>query len=142
MQLIDELARWQLIPLTFAQSAVAATQTATALYPQEVDTPLVLDNIGYTIPFEGYVVGVSLNLSAASTDGTLTVAPTIDTVATTDPSLAVTTAVVGKDFCARHTNYFAANSVIGADLTTTGTWTAETMDLLVQVWVLVKIDSI
>ena len=142
MQLIDELARWQLYPLTFGQSAVAASQTAAALYAQEVHGAVVLDNIGYTVPFEGYVVGISLNTTAASTDGTLTVVPTIDTTATTDPSLAITTAVVGADFCPRTTNYFAANSVIGADLTTTATWTAETMDLLVQVWVLVKIDSI
>ena len=142
MQLVDELARWQLVPLVFGQSAVAANQTAQALYAQEVDGPLPLDNLGYTIPFEGYVVGVSLNLSAASTGGTLTVAPTIDTTATSDPSLAVTTAVVGKDFCERYTNYFDANSVIGADLTTTADWTAETMDLLVQVWIVVKIAGI
>ena len=142
MQITDELARWQLIPLVFSQTAVAASQTATALYAQEVDTPLVLDNLGYTIPFEGYVVGISLNLTAASTGGTLTVVPTIDTTATTDPSLAVTTAVVGADMCPRITNYFDANSVIGADLTTNAGWTAETLDLLVQVWILVKIASI
>jgi len=49
---------------------------------------VTIDNVGYTMPAEGYVVGISLNLSAASTNGTLTVVPTIDTTVTTDPSCA------------------------------------------------------
>lgn len=142
MHITDGLSGWQLVPLVFTQSAVAASQTAAALYPQEVHGAVVIDNVGYTMPFAGYVVGISLNLSAASTDGTLTVVPTIDTTVTTDPSCAVTTAVVGSDFCKRSTNYFAKHAVIGAKITTTGTWTAETMDLVVQVWVAVKIAGI
>ena len=142
MHITNELSRWQLVPLTFAQAELAASQTAAAMQPLEVHGGVALDNLGYTMPYEGYVVGVSLNLSAASTNGTLTVVPTIDTVVTTDPSLAVTTAVVGKDMCQRATNHFAANAVIGAKITTTAGWTAETMDLLVQVWVLLKITGI
>lgn len=142
MHITNELSRWQLVPLVFGQSAVAASQSAAALYAQEVHGAVVLDNLGYTMPYEGYVVGVSLNLTAPATGGTLTVAPTIDTVVTTDPSLSVTTAVVGKDMCQRATNHFAANAVIGAKLTTSADWTAETMDLLVQVWVLLKISGI
>ena len=139
MNIVNELSRWQLVSLVFAQDAVAASQTAQALYPQQVHGAVALDNLGYTMPWAGYIVGVSLNLSAAATDGTLTVVPTVDTVALTDPSAAVTTAVVGSDRCPRATNYFAKHAVIGAKLTTTATWTAETMDLLVQVWVLVRI---
>ncbi len=139
MNIVNELSRWQLVPLTFSQSAVAASQTAAALAPQEVHGAVANDCVGYTMPWEGYVVGISLNLSAASTAGTLTVVPTVDTVALTDPSAAVTTAVVGSDRCPRATNYFAKHAVIGAKLTTTAGWTAETMDLVVQVWVLVRI---
>lgn len=141
MHITNELGRWQLVELSFSQDAVAASQSAAALNPQAAHG-VVLDNVGITMPAEGYVVGISLNLSAAATGGTLTVVPTIDTTVTTDPSLAVTTAVVGSDFCKRATNYFAKHAVIGAKITTTADWTAETMDLYVSVWVVLKVPAI
>ena len=141
MQVANIIPRWNLVELAFVQDAVAATQTAAALNPQGAHG-VVLDNVGITMPQEGYVVGISLNLSAASTNGTLTVVPTIDTTVVTDPTLSVTTAVVGSDFAKRHTTHFAKHAVIGAALTTTGAWTAETMDLYVSVWVVLKVPMI
>jgi len=141
MLISNVLPKWNLVELSFVQDAVAATQTAAALNPQGAHG-VVLDNVGITMPEEGYIVGISLNLSAASTNGTLTVVPTIDTTVVTQPSLAVTTAVVGSKFVPRATNHFAKHAVIGAKLTTTGTWTAETMDLYVSVWVALKIPKI
>jgi len=141
MQVANIIPRWSLVELSFAQDAVAASQTAVALNPQAAHG-VVLDNVGITMPSEGYIVGISLNLSAASTNGTLTVVPTIATTVVTDPTLSVTTAVVGSDFAKRHTTHFAKHAVIGAKLTTSAAWTAETMDLYVSVWVLLKVPAI
>jgi len=142
MQVINGLSRWQLVHFDFGQDEVAASQTAVALNPNEAAGVAGLENVGYTMPWPGEVIGISLNLSAAGSAGTLTVVPTIDTTVTTDPSLAVTTAVVGTDYCKRQTNTFAKNAVIGCKLTTSAAWNGNGVDLIASVWVLLKIDSI
>ncbi len=86
MQIDNVLAKYQLIALTFGQDEVAANQTDVALFVNETAGPLALENVGYTMPFGGEIVGVSVNLSAAATGGTLTVKPTINTSACADPS--------------------------------------------------------
>jgi hypothetical protein len=142
MQIINSLGKHQLVPLVFAQTAVAASQTAAALYTSEVATPLVALNVGYTMPFAGEIIGITLNLDAAATAGTLTVVPTIATTACTDPSAAVTTAVVESDTCKRGTNPFAAEAVIGAKITTSAGWNGTSSDVQVTVWVLLTISGI
>jgi hypothetical protein len=141
MQISNVLSKHQLVGLNFSQASCAASQSAVALYTQEVDAT-VLDNVGYTMPFAGEVIGVTINTSAAATAGTLTIVPTIDTTACTDPSAAITTAVVESDTCKRGTNPFAAEAVIGAKITTDGTWNGTTVDLQVTVWVLLAISGI
>ncbi len=141
MQIVNTLGKYQLVPLVFAQDAVADAQTAVALYCQQVHGAVALDNIGYVMPFAGEVIGVTLGLTAAGSAGTLTVVPSIDTTACTDPSAAVTTAVAESDTCRRGTNPFAAEAVIGAQLTT-ASWNGTTSDLVVIVWVLLKISGI
>ena len=140
-QITNEMGRWQLVPFTFAQAEVAANQAAAALLPIEVHGAVVLDNLGYTMPFAGYVVGISLNLSAAASAGELTVAPTRDATVTANPEVTVSTAMVGADMCKRTRNYFEANAVIGAKVTTDGSWDGTASDLLVQVWVLLHITG-
>jgi hypothetical protein len=142
MQIINSLGKHQLVPLVFAQDAVAASQSAVALYCQQVHGAVALDNIGYTMPWAGEVIGVTINTTAAASAGTLTVVPTIDTTACSDPSGAITTEVAQSDSCKRGTNPFAAEAVIGAKITTTAGWTAETMDMVVIVWVLLTISGI
>jgi hypothetical protein len=141
MQVINSLGKYQLVPLVFAQDAVADSQTAVALFCQQVHGAVALDNVGYTMPFEGEVLGISSNLNSAGTTGTLTVVPTIGAVACTDPSAAITTLLVASDTCPRGTNPFAKNAVIGANLTT-ASWNGTTADLVVIVWVLLKIAGI
>lgn len=141
MQINNVLSKHQLVGLNFSQASVAASQTAVALYTQEVDAT-VLDTIGYTMPFTGEVIGVTINTSAAGSAGSLTVVPTIDTTACSDPSAAITTAVVESDTCKRGTNPFAAEAVIGAKITTTAGWNGTTVDLQVTIWVLLNISGI
>jgi hypothetical protein len=141
MQINNALGKYQLIGLNFSQASLAAAQSAVALYNQEVDAT-VLDVIGYTMPFAGEVIGVSANLSAAGTAGSVTIVPTIATTVTTDPSASITTLVVANDTCKRGTNPFAAGAVIGAKVTTSADWNGTTADLQVIVWVLLNISGI
>jgi hypothetical protein len=141
MQINNTLSKHQLVGLNFSQASCAANQAAVALYTQEVDAT-VLDNVGYTMPWAGEIIGVTVNVSAAGSAGSLTVVPTIDTTACTDPSAAVTTAVKESDTCKRGTNPFAAEAVIGAKITTSADWNGTTSDLQVTVWVLLNISGI
>ncbi len=141
MQITNDLSRYQLVPLLFAQDAVAASQTAAALYTTDANNSTSL-NVYYTMPFAGEIIGVSANLDTAGTAGTLTVNPNIAGVAVTDPALAITTLAYGSDTCPRGTNTFAANAQIGCKITTSAAWNGTSADLQVIVWVLLKIESI
>ena len=68
----------QLVPLIFAQDAVAASQTNVQLVvPGETTTPLVE---GYEMPWAGEVVGISYTLNAAGSAGVFTIGATINNV--------------------------------------------------------------
>ena len=142
MQINNALSKHQLVPLVFAQDAVAASQSAVALYCQQVHGAVALDNVGYVMPFAGEIIGVSVGLTAAGSAGTLTVVPSIDTTACTDPSAAITTETEKSDSCKRGSNPFAAEAVIGAKITTSADWNGTTSDLQVTVWVLLNISGI
>lgn len=142
MQITNELGRWQLVPLVFMQDEVAASQTAAAMAPAEVNGPQAIENVGYTVPFAGEVVGVSINVSAAAAAGALSVAPTIATTAVTSPAVSVTTGTAASDTCTRGTNPFSANAVIGAKITTSVAWDGTGSDVVVIVWILQRIEGI
>ncbi len=142
MQIENVIAKYQLVSLVFSQAAVAATQTDAALYPQEVHGAVVNDCVGYTMPFAGHVIGVSAELSAAGSAGTLAIKPTIGGTVVTDPVTTLTTETEKSDTARRETNPFAKNAVIGCKITTSGDWNGTTADLLVCVWVLVTIAGI
>jgi hypothetical protein len=142
MQINNTLSKHQLVPLYFHQDAIANAQTAVALYTVQVHGAVANTTIGYVMPFKGEVIGVSVGLDLAGSAGTVTVVPTIDTVACTDPSAAMTTtAVAASDTCKRGTNAFAKDALIGANLTTAG-WDGITADLSAVVWVLLNISGI
>ncbi len=142
MQIVNSLGRYQLVPLTFQQDAVAASQTAAALYVTEVHGPVVLENVGYTMPFPGEIVAISSNLSTAATVGSLVIVPTVNTTAKTAPAVTMTTLTYGSDSAKRSTLPFAKNAVIGAKITTSADWNGTGADLVVTVWVLLKISGI
>lgn len=141
MQIINSLAKWQLVPLMFTQEQVAATQTAAAVYAVEV-AGAVLSNVYYTMPFAGEIIGISLNLDAAGTAGTLTVVPTLSGTVCTDPTASVTTLAYASDKCPRGTNVFARNAQVGVKITTTADWNGTSSDILAIVWVLLAVTGI
>jgi len=141
MQIDRVLSKYQLVPLRFAQVDVADSQTAAPLAVAEAGAA-GLANTGYTMPFPGWVIGISCDLDAAATAGSLAIVPTIDTVACTDPALTVTTGTGGSDTCGRITNPFDRGSVIGAAITTSGDWNGTTSDLMVMVWVALGVEGI
>jgi hypothetical protein len=141
MQINNTLSRWQLVPLTFIQDGFAASQTNVQLPVVEANGPVTIAVDSYCMPFAGEIVGISYSLEAAATTGTATIGPTIAGTECTDPTLTCGTAVSNYDRCRRGTNTFAAGALIGAEVTTGGTWDG-TGDLVVTVWVLLRIDAI
>lgn len=136
--------RIQLVPLTFYQDNVAASQSNVQLLVAEVASAAANAVDGYAMPWAGTIVGISATLSAAATAGTLTVGPTVAGTEAADPTLSITTAVSATDTALRGATgaTFTAGQVIGAEITTDGSWDATTSDLVVQVWVLLDVTGV
>lgn len=138
------IAKGQLVSLVFGQADVAASQTDVQLSVAAVDNAsddqLAVD--GYVMPFEGEIVAVTARLSAAATAGQLTVGATVGGTEKTDPTLTITTAQAASDTATRGTSTFAAGDVVGAEITTNGSWDGTTADLCVVVWVLLHLEGI
>ena len=141
MQIVREASAYQLVQLTFAQAAVAASQTAVALLVNETAAGAALANVGYTMPTLGEIVMISANLSAAGSAGTLTIQPTVNTTAKTDPALSITTQTAKSDSCPRNTSTFTKDAVIGCKITTDGSWNGTSADLVVNIWVIVDMGK-
>ena len=136
-QIIRKTSKGQLVPLQFMQDAVAASQTNAQLEHENAQAA-----VGYEMPWAGEIVAVSFLLSAAGSAGVLTIGATVEGV-----EIAGTTITAGTDasnslLVPRGLAKFVAGDEIGAELTTDGSWTAETMDLLAQVWVLLQLEGI
>lgn len=142
MQIDRTIAKGQLVPLVFMQDALAASQTDVQLLIAEVASAASNAIDGYVMPFAGEIIGITARLSAAATTGTLTVGPTVNGTEKTDPTLSITTAVSASDTAPRGTSAFVAGDLIGAEITTGGTWDGTTADLGVVVWVLLYLDGI
>ena len=143
MQINNVLSKHQLVPLMFMQDAVADAQAAVALYTEQVHGAVALTTIGYVMPFAGEIVGVSIGLDLAGTQGTVTVVPSIDATACTEPAAVISTSAVEASATSkRGTNLFAKDALIGAKITTAGTWDGVTADLTATVWVLLNIAGI
>lgn len=138
------IAKGQLVPLAFHQADVAATQTDVQLSTVAVDNAAddQLGTDGYVMPFDGEVIAVSARLSAAATAGTLTVGATVGGTEKTDPTLSITTAQSAYDTAGRGVSVFSAGDLIGAEITTSGTWDGLTADLTVVVWVLLHLEGV
>lgn len=136
--------RGQLVALTFGQADLAASQTDVQLSTTAVDNAAddQLQADGYAMPFDGEIVAITAYLTAAGSAGSLTVGPTVGGTEKTDPTLAITTATVARDSAPRGTAPFVAGDVIGAEITTSGTWNGTTADLQVVVWVILYIEGI
>lgn len=132
----------KLVALNFFQDAVAASQTDVQLNLCEVASGATLTVDGITMPWAGTIVGISYLTSAGASAGTLTIGATINGTEQTDPTLTVTTGTNAYDTASRGAAPFVAGDRIGAEITTSGSWTAETMDLVVTVWCLVELTGV
>ena len=132
--------RGQLVPLIFAQDAVAASQTNVKLVvPGETTTPLVE---GYEMPFPGEVVALSYTLNAAGTAGVFTIGATLNGTEDTDTTVTVGTNAASYTVIPRGKMVFNASDSIGAEITTDGSWDGTTSDVSVVLWVLLYLDGI
>jgi hypothetical protein len=134
--------RGQVVALTFMQDNVAASQSNVQLPIAQVASAAenVID--GYAMPWAGTIIGISAVVSTAATAGSLTVGPTVNGTEAADPTLSITTAASATDTATRGTATFVAGDVIGAEITSSGTWDATSSDLGVTVWVLVDVTGV
>jgi hypothetical protein len=141
-QLEGITSRGQLVPLVFAQDAVAASQTNVQLNAQEVASGAALAVESYTMPFAGQVVGVSFTLSAAAAAGVATVGATVAGTEDADTTLTIGTSAGTYKRVPRGSARFVAGASIGCELSTDGDWDATTSDLVVVIWVLLEMEGI
>ncbi len=142
MQIERITARGQLVPFTFMQDAVAASQTDVQLPIAEVNAGAANQIVGYISPFAGEIVAISWNLTAAGTTGTFTIGPTVGGTEKTSLTQTVGTAASGRGVVGRGSIPFNAGDEIGAEITTGGTWDGTSADLCVVVWALVYIEGV
>ena len=128
--------RGQIVPLLFAQDAVAASQTDVQLKILEVDSAAALNIEGISMPWAGSIVGLSANLSAAATAGQLTVGVTLDGTEAAATTQTITTAAEATAVFSQNAVRFAAGAKVGVEITTNAGWDATTADLAVIVYIL------
>jgi hypothetical protein len=125
------IAKGQLVPIVVSQTATAS-QTNVEILP------------GTAMPFAGEIVAVTYKLTNNKTAGTLAVGPTVDgtEVSALTVSAANSTSS-GQKVVKRRTSPFAAGAVIGAEVTTDGSFAAGTTPTLtVTVWVILSIEGV
>lgn len=134
--------RGQVVALTFMQDNVAASQSNVQIPIAQVAS--AAENVvdGYAMPWAGTIVGISAVVSTAGSAGTLTVGATVDGTEAADPTLSITTEASKSDTATRGTASFAAGAVIGAEITTDGSWNGTSSDLGVTVFVLVDVTGV
>lgn len=137
------ISRGQLVTYCFEQDAVAASQSAVAIPINENGaTTGTTASIGFVVPWPGMILGVGVTLSAAGSAGALSVAPTVDTTADTDGTVSITTEAAKSTKVARGLIPFAAGAVLGAKLTTDGSWNGTTSDLSVVLYVILDLEGV
>jgi hypothetical protein len=135
-------ARGQIVPFTFVQDAVAASQTDAFLKIMEVDSAAFLNVIELTMPWAGSIVGMSVNLSGAASAGQLQVSATIDGTIATATTQTITTAAATSAVFQQKAVPFVAGAKIGVPITTNAAWNATGQDLAVVLYVLLDCQGV
>lgn len=122
----------------FGQAQVAASQSAVALpihASRATNGASLVTN--HVMPYDGSIIGIDVEVSAASSAGTGSVSATLDGTAVTATQTAITavTEALAK-FDGQNTGRFVAGANLGIKITTDGTWNATTSDIHVRVRVL------
>lgn len=142
MQIEDIAAKGQLVQIVYVQHDVANNQTDVALNVQETANGQHLQVTGVTMPFDGHIVGISVDLSAAATAGTLIVTPTIDGYKVTATAQTVTVQDSKHAKFGRYDHAINSGQKLGVKITTNAGWDGHTHDLLVVLYVLVQMTGI
>ena len=141
--IINNTAKGQLITLRFMQDAIAASQTDAQLPVIETGattgTTAVTD---LSMPFDGDVVAMSWDLSAAGTAGVFTIGVTVDGTENTTTTQTVGTGTSGYPKFARGACSFVSGQELGVEITTDGSWDGTTADLVVTLYVLVDLTGV
>lgn len=137
------ISKGQLIPLIFAQDAIADAQSAVAMNIMETTaTTSTLPVTEYVMPWDFEIVGISVVSSEARTAGTATVDATIDgTVTGVQAALDGTNTTRDTGTNPRGSDVGTAGQRVGCKLTT-ASWTPVTADIAVVVYVLVHLEGI
>jgi hypothetical protein len=136
MQITREFSKYQIIPVTFGQANVAASQTDVQLKDATNGVE------GVTMAFPGIIVGLTVDLSAASTGGQLTVGVTINGTEVAATTQTITTATAVRAIFDRDAVQFAAGDKLGVEITTNAGWTPETAELAVNVLAALAVSGI
>jgi hypothetical protein len=136
MQITRELAKGQVVALSFQQANVAATQTNVQLK----DATGQVD--GLTMPFDGEILAICADLSAAASAGELSVGATINGTEQAVSTLLFATQVARSAKVARAGARFVAGDKLGVEVTTSGTWNGTTADLAVVVYVQLNLEGV
>jgi hypothetical protein len=136
MQITREFSKYQIIPVTFGQANVAASQTDVQLKDATNGVE------GVTMAFPGIIVGLTIDLSAASTGGQLTVGVTINGTEVAATTQTITTATAVRAIFDRDAVQFAAGDKLGVEITTNAGWTPETAELAATVLAALAVSGI
>lgn len=133
------IARGQVVPIVFGQVDVAANQTDVQLPIAQLTANI---NVGTSAPWNGEIVGIGWDLTAAATAGQLTIGATVNGTEDADTTQTVTTAAKGYARFARGKVPFVAGDQLGVEITTNAGWNAITSDLSVVIYALYHLDGI
>lgn len=136
MQITRELAKGQVVVHKFFQANVAASQTDVQIKESsgQVD--------GISIPFDGEILAITADLSAAATAGSLTVGATINGTEDADTTMSITTQTAKVAKVKRGNAKFVAGDKLGVEITSSGAWDGTTADLTVCVYVQVDLVGV
>lgn len=134
------IAKGSLVAFTFGQDALAASQTDVQLATAIGEGSQAVT--GYTMPFDGEIVAICADLSAAGSAGSLTVGATVGGTEKADPTLSITTETTKSDKALRGAAIFSAGDILGAEITTDGSWNGTTADLTVTVYVILHLEGV
>jgi hypothetical protein len=94
------------------------------------------------MPFDGEILAICADLSAAATAGELSVGATINGTEQAVSTLLFATQVARSAKVARAGARFVAGDKLGVEVTTSGTWNGTTADLAVVVYVQLNLEGV
>jgi hypothetical protein len=136
MQITRELSKGQVFCQQFFQANVPASQTDVQLFDGSNQV------VGISVPFNGEIVAVVSDLSAAATVGTLTVNITVNGTKNANFVQTISTQSALTLKIPRKKIRVVAGDKVGIRITTGATWNGTTSDLLVSLYVLQEMDGI